>query len=209
MSPNIFKRSHFLIFTRNTPNRPCPSAHFHLSHVREKQCVCSYYNYLRCMYIITQSYLTLCDPTDCSPPGSSVHGILQTIILEWIAIPFFKGSSWPRDWTRGSKESACNAWDLSLNPGLGRSPGEGNHYSLQYSCLENSMDRGAWRIPWTEEPGGLQLFTAWQRVRHNWATNTLYINRSVCGIWNQKPWFCHFLASWLWVRSYALACSIK
>ena len=40
----------------------------------------------------------------------------------------------------GSKESACNAGDLDLIPGLGRSPGEGNGYSLQYSDLENSMD---------------------------------------------------------------------
>ena len=95
MSPNIFKRSHFLIFTRNTPDRPCPSAHFHLSRVREKQCVCSYYNYLMCMYIITQSCLTLCDPTDCSPPGSSVHGILQARILEWAAISYYRGSSHP------------------------------------------------------------------------------------------------------------------
>ena len=38
------------------------------------------------------------------------------------------------------KESACNAGDLGLIPGLGRSPGEGNGYTLQYSCLENSMD---------------------------------------------------------------------
>ena len=43
------------------------------------------------------------------------------------------------------KESACNAGDPGLIPGLGRSPGEGNGYLLQYSCLENSMDRGAWR----------------------------------------------------------------
>ena len=42
------------------------------------------------------------------------------------------------------KESACNAGDLDLIPGLGKSPGEGNGYPLQYSCLENSMDRGAW-----------------------------------------------------------------
>ena len=41
------------------------------------------------------------------------------------------------------KESACNAGDLSSVPGLGRSPGEGNGDPLQYSCLENSMDRGA------------------------------------------------------------------
>ena len=42
------------------------------------------------------------------------------------------------------KESASNAGDLVSIPGLGRSP-EGNGYPLQYSCLENSMDRGAWR----------------------------------------------------------------
>ena len=43
------------------------------------------------------------------------------------------------------KASACNAGDLGSIPKSGRSPGEGNGYSLQYSCLENSMDRGAWR----------------------------------------------------------------
>ena len=43
------------------------------------------------------------------------------------------------------KESACSAGDLALISGLGRSPGEGNGYPLQYSCLENSMDRGAWQ----------------------------------------------------------------
>ena len=42
------------------------------------------------------------------------------------------------------KESACNAGDLALIPGLGRSPGEGNGNLLHYSCLENPMDRGAW-----------------------------------------------------------------
>ena len=43
------------------------------------------------------------------------------------------------------KESACNVGDLGLIPGLGRSPGEGNGNPLQHSCLENSMNRGAWR----------------------------------------------------------------
>ena len=49
--------------------------------------------------LATQSCSTLSDHTDCSPPGSSVHGILQARILEWVAIPFSRGSSWPRDWT--------------------------------------------------------------------------------------------------------------
>ena len=42
------------------------------------------------------------------------------------------------------KESACNAGDPGLIPGLGRSPGGGKGYPLQYSCLGNSMDEGAW-----------------------------------------------------------------
>ena len=44
-----------------------------------------------------------------------------------------------------SKESACNAGDQGSIPGSGRSPGEGNGNPLQYSCLENPMDRGAWQ----------------------------------------------------------------
>ena len=53
---------------------------------------------------------------------------------------------------RGSdcKESACNAGDLSSIPGSGRFPGKGNGYPLQYSCLENPMDRGVW---WAADHG--------------------------------------------------------
>ena len=47
--------------------------------------------------LVTQSCPTLCDPMDWRPPGSSVHGILQARILEWVAIPFSRGSSWPRN----------------------------------------------------------------------------------------------------------------
>ena len=43
--------------------------------------------------------LALCDPMDCGLPGSSIHGIFQARILEWVAIPFSRGSSWPRDRT--------------------------------------------------------------------------------------------------------------
>ena len=121
---------------------------------------------------------------DCSLPGSSVHGILQARMREWVAMSSSRGSSQPRDQThvslmspalagrffsteprgrplnnlRGTqssqlgfpngsdgKESACSTGDLGLIPGLGRSPGEGNGNPLQYSCLENSMDRGTWQ----------------------------------------------------------------
>ena len=57
--------------------------------------LCTYYQSL-------QSCPTLCDPMDCSPPGSSVHGILQARILEWVVMPFSRGSSQPRDRTRVS-----------------------------------------------------------------------------------------------------------
>ena len=77
-----------------------------------------------------QSCPTLCDPMNCSPPGSFVHGILQARILEWVAVFSSRGSSKPQDRTRlseieifiwqlkglpgcsGSKESACSARDL-------------------------------------------------------------------------------------------------
>ena len=52
---------------------------------------------------VAQSCPTLCDSMDCSLPGSSVHGIFQARVLEWIAIAFSRGSSWPRDRTRVSR----------------------------------------------------------------------------------------------------------
>ena len=52
--------------------------------------------------LVAQSCLTLWDPVNCSLPGSSVHGIIQARILEWVAIPFSRGSSQPRDWTQVS-----------------------------------------------------------------------------------------------------------
>ena len=52
-----------------------------------------------CVCVSAQSCLTLYDSTDYSLTGSSVHGILQARILVWVAMPFFNGSSWPRNWT--------------------------------------------------------------------------------------------------------------
>ena len=52
---------------------------------------------------VVQSYLTRCDPMDSSPPGSSVRGILQARILEWVTIPFSRGHSQPRDQTQVSR----------------------------------------------------------------------------------------------------------
>ena len=52
------------------------------------------------MRLVPQSCPTLCDPMDCIPPGSSVHGILQARMLEWAPVSSSRGSSWPRGWTR-------------------------------------------------------------------------------------------------------------
>ena len=57
-----------------------------------------------------QSYPTLCNPMDCSLPGSSVYGILQTGILEWVAMLFSRGSSQPRDRTCISHISCISTW---------------------------------------------------------------------------------------------------
>ena len=72
-----------------------------------------------------QSFLTLCDPVDCSPPGSSVHEILQARILEWVAMLFSRGSSRPRDETVSLKSPAVGgklftssaAWEAPTNTG--------------------------------------------------------------------------------------------
>ena len=69
-------------------------------------------------------------------------------------LPGFPGGS-------DGKEPACNGGDPGSIPGSGRSPGEGNGYPLQYSWMENSMDRGAWQSMRS------------QRVGRNWANNTL------------------------------------
>ena len=51
-------------------------------------------------YLCDQSCLTLCDPMDCSLPGSTVHGLLKARLLEWVAMPFCRRWSWSMDWTQ-------------------------------------------------------------------------------------------------------------
>ena len=71
------------------------------------------------------------------PPSGFVTGDKGDKISTMQAVGGFPGGS-------DSKESACNAGDWGLIPGSGRPPGEGNGNPLKCSCLENSMDRGAW-----------------------------------------------------------------
>ena len=72
-------------------------------------------NYMMYVCLFAQSCPTLCDLIDCSPPGSSVHGILQARILEWVAIPFSRRSSWPRAGIKCGSP-ALQAYSLPLVP---------------------------------------------------------------------------------------------
>ena len=125
---------------------------------------------------------------DCSPPGSSVHGISQARILGWVAISISKGSSWPRDRTpvsltagrqtlyRVSQNPPANTGDIrdmDSNPGSERYPGGEHRNRLQYSCLENPTDRGAC---------GLQSMEL-ERVGHDWSNLACMhtcITKSLC-----------------------------
>ena len=110
------------------------------------------------------SFLTLCDPVDYSPPGSSVHGILQERILKWLpfptpgdlpnpgikpafpASPALAGRFITTEPPGTLPVSTGDVRDMDLIPGLGRSPGvgNGNHSSILVRI-----------ISWTEEPGRL------------------------------------------------------
>ena len=75
-----------------------------------------------CECSVAQSCLTLCDPMDFSPPGSSVHGIIPASILEWFATSSSRGSSWPRDQTCISCVSCTGKWATGEVRNHGRGP---------------------------------------------------------------------------------------
>ena len=71
-----------------------PNSHIHTWLLEKPVVLCK-----KVKMLVAQSCPTLCIPMDCSLPGSSIQGILPARILEWVAIPFSRGSSWPRNWT--------------------------------------------------------------------------------------------------------------
>ena len=86
---------------------------------------------------VIQSYPTLSDPMDCSLPGSSVHGIFQARVLEWVAI-VFSDQGWSLSHCTVRKGPALVFFEkISIDVR------EGNGTPLQYSCLENPTDGGA------------------------------------------------------------------
>ena len=142
--------------------------------------------------LVTQSFPTLFNCMECSPPGSSIHGILQARKLEWIAIYFSRGSSRPRGQTLGlhcrqilyrlshleSPTSHSTPISESTDTYLGVEFCTLNncHISLFVFCgsLEKEMASHsstlAWKIPGMEEPGGLQSMGS-RRVGHDWASS--------------------------------------
>ena len=85
---------------------------------------------------VTQSFPTLCDPMDCSLPGSLVHGILQARMLEWVSVPFSRGSSWPRDRTQVSR---FGRWVLYHQHHLGS--GNNRYMAPKYTFLLEQVGR--------------------------------------------------------------------
>ena len=99
-------------------------------------CIVSYLIW-KCPKVKSLSCPTLCDPMDCSLPGSSVHGIFQAIILEWVAISFSRASSQPRDQTHVSCSVGRRFYYLSHQGGLVLPHKYSQFYltSTSFSCI--------------------------------------------------------------------------
>ena len=107
--------------------------------------------------VCAESCPTLCNPMDCCPPGSSVHGILQARILDWVAISSFRGSSWPSDWTPVSWSSALQVDSLpKFEP-----PGNPKHSPSPWEALikPQGYTKSLWEgyDPWTGWPSAAHL----------------------------------------------------
>ena len=113
----------------------------HLWHYLFRKFTCIIFLDSTCKWISFDICLSLPDLTSLSIRISRfVHVAANGIVLFYLMANIPLSCLW---WLSG-KESTCNAGDTGLTPGLGKSPGEGNNFPLQYSCLRNPMGRGAW-----------------------------------------------------------------
>ena len=135
--------------------------------------ICSY------LLLVTQSCLTPCDPMDCSPPGSTVHGILQARILEWVAKPSTRASFQPRNWTVIS----CVGGYIFCTHTHTHTHTYTYTHTHTHTHTHTYLGEGnvkphhilAWRIPLTKEPGGLQSKGS-QRTEHYSVTTKEHIH---------------------------------
>ena len=135
-----------------------------------------------------QSCLTLCSPMDCSSPGSSVHGIFQERILEWVAISFSRGSSWPRDCTRVS----CVSWTCTQV-----------HYQLSHDRSPEANQLIARHQKWQRQTEGhIRWLTEWWSYvwcsLGNGSVNyKLALAKNICQQLNDNEATCHLPLWWL------------
>ena len=135
-----------------------------------------------CLCLVSQSCLTLCDPTVCSPLGSSVHGILQSRILEWVAIHFSRGSSQPREWTQVSLIAGrfFTVW-------------------VTREILITIYLVYMW-IPYHRAAPGLPHLLLWSQ-EHKWAPKSAHLHSLFCPSWRNLAhlynlfWNCEFNSS--------------
>ena len=110
------------------------------------------------------SHADSCDPTGCILPGSSVHGIFPTGLLEWVAVSSCRGSSWPKDLTLISKVSCIAGWFFTAEP-RGKPRGcTSQHLGPQFPNQGPNLHPciGRWRLThWTA--GRFQFPWTWER----------------------------------------------
>ena len=129
-----------------------------------------------------QLYLTLCDHKDCSPLGSSAHGILQAKILEWVAVPSSRGSSWRRDGTHVSYGSCIGRRILYHWASPEKPPSDDGDVQSVFCLLQ--------RLCFSLAPGSLPrvaLFFCSLGLRSNsWETSVVSVQRA----WEdaETPW---------------------
>ena len=130
-----------------------------------------------CSCLVPQSCPALCDPTDCSRPGSSVSGILQARILEWVAISSSRGSSWPR--IQACVSCITGGFFITKSPGK---PLENSSYDNNMELIAKWSYILAKRAP---DPSGLTLFLLLIHVRRGWAMAPIQILFS----WDSSWWW--------------------
>ena len=128
---------------------------------------------------VNKSFLIFCNPMDYSPPGSSVHGILQERLLEWVAISFSRGSwIWPRDWTQVS-HIVCGFFTMWATKEV---------LDLLVVCLH---------------PVGAKNIGCFIFLEYKLQINDNPSTRSCTHMTGFKSQLCHFLIVWSW-SSYPL-----